>query len=119
MPTPRRRAAKATAKAPTQPRPGRAPMAREASREISSSGGRPWTSGGRRTRRSWERVAMARRSLGPIPHLREVADTRPGAELGEHAVGARVALPLREPTDRIVPVAEDDGVGGAGLLAGG
>ncbi len=53
-----------------------------------------------------------------VAELREVGRARLGVELGEQRVVARLLRQLRDLALGIVEVAEDDRVGGAGLLAG-
>src|SRR5690606_11300396 len=54
-----------------------------------------------------------------IVDAHQVTRTREGAEVIEQAVAARVGVQLGHPRLRVGDVAEDDGLGGARLLAGG
>src|SRR5262245_54502138 len=54
-----------------------------------------------------------------VPDRRKVGRPRPRVQLADERVVARLGLQPRNAAPRIVQVAEDDGVGGAGLLARG
>src|SRR5205809_1100821 len=51
-----------------------------------------------------------------VPHCREIGRPRTRVQLAEQRVIPLVGLQLRDAARRIVQVAEDDGVGGTGLL---
>src|SRR4029453_10308348 len=119
----------ATAKQATQAGPGTAESGAATSSVIWRSEGEPSTHSGRRAARRYRSSLPwlgLRRRAGPfmasrllaVPDLGQVADVGPRPQLAEDQVVPWLFPEPGEAARRITAIAEHDGLGGAGLLAG-